>query len=259
MPFEGVLLDLDNTLYDYERPHRAALRASIDWLADKLSLPGETIADAYREARTQINRELYGQGASHSRFLYFQRLNELLGFNPCFTVLEAEEIYWSTYLEHLSFRPHAREFLESTAHLPIAIITDLTARIQFQKLARLNIERRIAAVVSSEEAGVEKPDRRIFEMALKKLNLTADSACVIGDSWERDIKGGIALGMRCYWLKEEEETKTEVANTSSAACSGASGIDRGTSKIETGDNGRKHELVVEFKSFKELIDLMSKK
>jgi len=204
MPIKGVLLDLDNTLYDYDAAHKPALNASIGWLSEKLQLPHDTVLGAYKTARSQINKELAGLGASHSRLLYFQRINEILGYNPAFTVLGAEQSYWNVFLDHMKFRPGAVEFLDSIEDLPIAIVTDLTAQIQFQKLIHLRIEHRFAAVVTSEESGAEKPDPKIFNLALKKLGVEACDACVIGDNWKKDILGGINLGMRSFWLKQDE-------------------------------------------------------
>lgn len=205
MPFRGALLDLDNTLYDYEEAHKPALKASVEWLSGKLSLPNDTVSGAYREARSQINEQLKGLGASHSRLLYFQRLNEILGFNPCHTALDAEELYWSVFLKHMQFRPGAVEFLDSLKGIvAIAIVTDLTAQIQLRKLNHLGLDKHIAALVTSEESGAEKPDAQIFDLALKKLGLTRSDACVIGDNWEKDILGAMSLGMRSFWLKPDE-------------------------------------------------------
>lgn len=205
MPFKAVLLDLDNTLYDYETAHRPALEAAITFLSDASGFGVDTVGGAYKEGRSQINRELSGQGASHSRLLYFQRVSELLGFDPCLHSLEAERVYWERFISKMELRPGAIEFLDSIKDMQIAIVTDLTAQIQFQKLRHLNFQNRFQAIVTSEEAGIEKPDARIFNLALNKLGCDAADACVVGDNWKKDILGGVNLGMRSFWMRLQQE------------------------------------------------------
>jgi putative hydrolase of the HAD superfamily len=230
MLFKGVLLDLDNTLYDYETAHKPALHASTLWLSEQFKLSHDTVLGAYKTARSQINKELKGLAASHSRLLYFQRSAEILGFNPTLTVLQSEELYWNTFLNHMELRPDSLEFLDAIRETPVAIVTDLTAQIQFRKLLHLGIENRFAAVVTSEESGAEKPDARIFELALRKLRIGAVDACVIGDSWQKDILGGTNLGMRSFWLRMGQEKSPD-----------ADGLE---------------QIVSEFESFKQLKDLI---
>ena len=50
-----------------------------------------------------------------------------------------------------------------------ANITDLTAQIQFRKLVYFGLDELFDYVVTSEEAGADKPDKKAFELALKKL------------------------------------------------------------------------------------------
>jgi putative hydrolase of the HAD superfamily len=42
-------------------------------------------------------------------------------------------------------------------------------------------------LVSSEEAGAEKPDPKVFELSLEKLGLKKDEVVMIGDNYEKDI------------------------------------------------------------------------
>ncbi len=203
MRYKGILLDLDNTLYDYKTAHQPALRATIDWLSEKTGVDVEKLKSAYKEARDQTHEQLYGQGASHSRLLYFQRLLEILSISPCSLALESEKLYWHEFFKYMLFRPNALAYLDAVADVPIALLTDLTAQIQFEKILSLGLENRLAAVVTSEEAGAEKPDARMFLLALKKLKLNTDDVCMIGDNWQRDIVGATALGIKSYWYINE--------------------------------------------------------
>ena len=52
----------------------------------------------------------------------------------------------------------------------------------------------------SEEAGVSKPDPRIFRIALERLGCAAGEAVMVGDSWSADIVGARAAGIRAIWF-----------------------------------------------------------
>ncbi|MBX9668612.1 MAG: HAD family hydrolase [Candidatus Obscuribacterales bacterium] len=203
MPFKGILLDLDNTLYDYKTAHQPALQVAVDWLSEQTGVDEETLKSAYKAARDQTHEQLHGQGASHSRLLYFQRVLEILSLSPFSMALQSEQVYWNEFFKHMQFRPRALDYLDVVGDLPIALLTDLTSQIQFQKVLSLQLENRLAAVVTSEEAGAEKPDARMFLLALKKLKLTTDDVCMIGDNWQRDIVGATALGIKSYWYINE--------------------------------------------------------
>jgi putative hydrolase of the HAD superfamily len=54
----------------------------------------------------------------------------------------------------------------------------------------------VNGVVTSAEVGAAKPDRRIFEEALRVAAVTAGEAIHVGDSVEKDVEGARAAGIR---------------------------------------------------------------
>ena len=94
------------------------------------------------------------------------------------------------------------DFLEFISRLkvPVIIVTDLTAHIQHRKIAMLNLDPFIHSLITSEEAGIEKPNQKIFELATKKLNLDYKDFFFIGDNFRKDIEGPSKLGIDSYWF-----------------------------------------------------------
>jgi HAD superfamily hydrolase (TIGR01509 family) len=66
-------------------------------------------------------------------------------------------------------------------------------------LEREGLASLLDAVVLSFEVGAKKPDGRIFEHALARLEATPEEALMVGDSW-RDDAGAAALGIRTLVL-----------------------------------------------------------
>jgi len=56
-------------------------------------------------------------------------------------------------------------------------------------------------IVISEEVGIEKPDKGIFETALDKLRSKAENAIMIGNRIDADIVGANRVGIKSVWFK----------------------------------------------------------
>lgn len=67
-------------------------------------------------------------------------------------------------------------------------------------LAFHGIDRFFRTVTYSQEAGAEKPDRRVFDLALARTGCAPDEVVHVGDSWEGDYLGARAVGLRAVWL-----------------------------------------------------------
>jgi len=60
-------------------------------------------------------------------------------------------------------------------------------------------------VTTSEEIGVKKPNPLIFESALEKANVKASASMMIGDTFEADILGAEAVGMKTLYYNYRKE------------------------------------------------------
>ena len=67
----------------------------------------------------------------------------------------------------------------------------------------------VDCMVTSEEAGVEKPAPGIFNLCLEKLRLPAGEVCFVGDNLERDVKGAMAAGMQAVWFHPKGKGTSE--------------------------------------------------
>jgi len=187
-----VLLDMDNTIYDYESTHGAAMQAVREQALNTLNISIDDFDRCYAQARVQTKNRLKNIASSHSRLLYFQRVLELagLGSQPGHAIA-LQNTYWREFLNTVELFPEVEDFLDDLriAGIPVVIVTDLTAAIQMRKFLFLDLGRFTDWLVTSEESGFDKPDRAIFELALAKLGGVEGSVWMIGDSYEKDIVG----------------------------------------------------------------------
>ncbi|RKM55214.1 HAD family hydrolase [Butyrivibrio sp. X503] len=86
----------------------------------------------------------------------------------------------------------------------------------------------IDLVIASAEEGLEKPDRRIFELALSRANCKPENAVMVGDRVDNDIVPAKKMGMKTvrvkqgmwkYWevISEDEQADYEVDDLSEVA------------------------------------------
>ncbi len=206
MKYKGLLLDIDNTLYDYSSTHQHALDKVVAYCIDILKVSENSVKDAYSIARKKVHIELSETASSHNRLLYFQKMLEILDINPLEYSYIIYNIYWDSFLEYMKPFEGVYEFLEMYKN-KICLVTDLTAHIQYRKIKKLKLENYCTYVVTSEEAGKEKPHPYMFMLALQKLNLKANEVCMIGDSFKKDIFGASSLGINSIWLNREDKVE----------------------------------------------------
>jgi HAD superfamily hydrolase (TIGR01549 family) len=79
-------------------------------------------------------------------------------------------------------------------------VTNGPPDIQRLKIEQAGIGSYLSAVVISGEIGIGKPDPAIFARALELIGASAEHAVMVGDSWERDVTGGLGAGMHAVWI-----------------------------------------------------------
>ncbi|MYM86010.1 HAD-IA family hydrolase [Rugamonas sp. FT82W] len=188
----AILFDTDNTLYHYEPAHAQAMSAVRGKVAATFSLDPDDFDKAYASARSEVKLRLKDTAASHSRLLYLQRMLEIIGLgSQVLVALDLEQTYWRTFLSNAVLFDGVKELLDDIRLLgiPTAIVTDLTAQIQFRKMVYFGLDRYFDYIVTSEEAGYDKPHGAQFELALEKVRPNGNCIWMIGDNPVNDIGG----------------------------------------------------------------------
>ena len=108
--------------------------------------------------------------------------------------------------------PYRNEF-EFPYPEALAVLRELSGRYRLgiianqtdgltERLAQWNLLPCLSLVVSSWDEQVMKPDKRLFEIALKKADCSAQEAVMIGDRLDNDITPAKALGMQTVWIRQ---------------------------------------------------------
>ena len=189
---DAILFDTDNTLYPYDPAHAAAQQAVREKVVNTFSIKPEDFDKAFKEARQQVKERLKNTASSHSRLLYLQRMLEIMGLgSQVLLALDFEQTYWRTFLSNAVLFDEVKDLLDDLRLLgiPTAVVTDLTAQIQFRKVVYFGLDHYFDYIVTSEEAGFDKPHEAPFHIALEKMRPKGDCIWMIGDNSVNDIRG----------------------------------------------------------------------
>lgn len=183
-----VLFDLDDTLCDQTRSFRRRVERAVT-----AALAGQRTHDAGR-----IVERVVGGG-----LMRVEDLVEVLaeyGLADPWRVERAVQAYTSDRFIDLSlFDEAVRVITAVQQHALTGLVTNGPSQIQREKLRHLGITTLFPIIVISEEAGVAKPDPRIFHLALELAGLPASEAVFVGDAPEVDVRGAQAAGLLAVW------------------------------------------------------------
>ncbi|MCQ2347340.1 MAG: HAD family hydrolase [Paludibacteraceae bacterium] len=112
--------------------------------------------------------------------------------------------------------PGTEEVMERLAKkFDLVLVSNGYTEVQYQKIEESGLKHYFLEIVLSEEAGVNKPDQRFFEIALERTNcklqaqgkqpVTKQDILLIGDGYGSDIEGAKAFGIDQMWLCHQEK------------------------------------------------------
>lgn len=191
---KAVFFDIDNTLYDSKTLSQMARRNSVIAMIDA------GLKVSFDRAMKKLNEIIEKYGANYPK--HYNKLLESFGIKSHKIVAAGVVAYEKT--KHAYLRPFpgvVPALLELKKNYRLGIISNGLAIKQWEKLINLNLHHFFDVVITSEEAGYEKPDKKIFEIALKEIKAEPGEAVMIGDKEIEDIKGAKSIGMHAINIK----------------------------------------------------------
>lgn len=197
---KAVFFDLDNTLYGEKKAHRIAFDRVCQVVSQELGIDGETWKRLCAEEMAQMKARLGNQAAIHNRMIRFLRILEKRGL-PLHYAKELNDLYWNTLVSEAQPEPGVKACLEELRQrgLVTAVGTNMTLDWQLEKLSRLGLLEEFSLVVSSEEAGAEKPEKAFFLYCAEQVGRKPEEILFVGDSLEGDVLGAETAGMQALW------------------------------------------------------------
>ncbi len=207
MAYRNIYFDLDNTLWDFETNAEQTLfdliseqvpeilyrfKEFLEWyhrINDALWLKyrnGEVAKDVLRTKRfadtfDQMGIKVNGLAAKFG--------DDYIKNSPYKTQLFPYAIETLEYLKQKGYR--------------LFLLTNGFAEVQVIKIRESKLEPFFDKMITSEEAGYQKPNVKIFEYALKTVNSRKSESIMIGDDLDSDIRGARNFGMDTVFFNPE--------------------------------------------------------
>lgn len=196
--YKALLVDLDNTLLDFNKAEDRAL-------TNTLLQYGLKDTKEIKEEFKTINVKywnLFEKGEITKEELLVRRFKDF--FEKYIQNPNAKEIN-SYYLNQLAesgdLVEHAYEMLDEIKNtVKIYPVTNGVYNTQVKRLERSGLNKFFEKVFVSEKIGYQKPKKEFFDYVFKNIPYKKEEVLLLGDSLTADIIGGIDYGIDTCWF-----------------------------------------------------------
>lgn len=195
----AVLLDLDNTILDFDKAEKTALGRAFTALGVAYD---EALLKRYNAINIQHWEMLEDGLLTRDQVLVkrFEALYKEYG-------IEADADRSQALYEHLLseghwFLPGAEELLETLAgEYRLFLCSNGSAQVQEGRIASAGIAPYFERIFISEHMGANKPEKRYFDLCFAEIpGFDRERTVMLGDSLTSDIRGGINAGVKTCWF-----------------------------------------------------------
>ena len=199
-----IFFDLDHTIWDFDRNAQETLLELYE--AYQLKALGLNSVD-FIERYTANNHSLWQQyhlGEITKEKLRQDRFRNTfleLGVKPELIPIEFEEDYVRISPTKTNLFEGAEKVLTYLQNkYDLHIISNGFKETTLTKMDLCGLNPYFTNVIISEDVGINKPDRLIFEHAITKADAKVEESIMIGDSLEADIRGAQNFGMKAIFF-----------------------------------------------------------
>lgn len=209
-----IFFDLDHTIWDFDRNAQETLLELYE--IHQLKNLGLTSAEDFIATYTVNNHQLWAQyhlGQITKQALRAERFRKTfleLGIKPELIPTQFEDDYVTmgpTKTNLFAGAEKVLSYLQNKYHLHI--ISNGFKEAVLTKMAVSNLNPYFKNVVISEDVGVNKPDKAIFEHALNLAKAQKQESIMIGDSLEADVYGAQNFGIKAIFFNPLKAEKPD--------------------------------------------------
>jgi putative hydrolase of the HAD superfamily len=214
MAYKDLFFDLDHTLWDFETNSKETIQEL--YTTHSLAELGIVDFDGFYSTYSAHNHRLwdrYTKGFIKQEELRWKRVYlSLLDFKVANEPLA--KAMSQAYLEILPNKkhlfPYTIEILEylKQKEYKMHLITNGFESVQFKKIKNSGLQDYFIEVITSEASNSLKPQKEIFEYALKNAKASVEKSIMIGDNEFADIQGGINMGMDTVFVNHIQAIPT---------------------------------------------------
>lgn len=204
---ELIIFDLDNTLVNFNKCEKAALKITFHHY-------NLTFNDEIHNYFSKVDRNLWDNKTWNEKYVSvkdipikrFEILFERFNFNLK-EISDFNEMYMTKFSEMIYPYDESHEIIEYLYNkgYKIAVATNGLNKLQKPRILNTSFGKYFNIIMTSEESGYSKPNPKIFDDIIKELGVNKDNALVIGDSLKHDILGANNTGIESVWFNQRNQ------------------------------------------------------
>lgn len=207
--YKHILFDFDNTIWDFNQNSMESLHEV--YILHKLETIFEDFTQFYTLYSYQ-NQLLWRE--YNNRQINKKTLNEGRFNYPLLQMgVQDSQLAHAIGNDYLRFTqsksglmPYAREVLDELKQkYQLHILSNGFSELQYKKIESSGLEKHFQKIILSEQVGVLKPDKRIFDYAITSLNAHRNQVLMVGDNFEADIVGAKKAGIDQVYYQLDED------------------------------------------------------
>ncbi|MDR0844296.1 MAG: YjjG family noncanonical pyrimidine nucleotidase, partial [Tannerella sp.] len=202
--YKSLFFDLDDTLWDTCSNNKACLEEIFtEHKFDRYYDSFEAFYDTYMPYNLHL-WEQYRKNEIDRHFLICERFLHVLrpmGIDDSDYALKLNWDFLQRTTVKTKIIPGAIELLEYLKPFyRMFILSNGFREIQSLKLRNSGLSPYFEKMILSEDANIQKPNKEIFDFALRNTNSRRSESLMIGDSWEADIAGARQAKIPQMWF-----------------------------------------------------------
>ena len=201
----AISFDADGTLWDFTQVMRHALNRALDELRRHVPTPARPLTvETMIAIRNQAAAELKGQPVNMEdiRLAAFQKTLHHVGTSDNGLAAHLTALYLKHRFEDIRLFDDVIPSLDALQdRYTLGLLTNGNTYPD-----RCGLQGRFQFAVFAQDHGVEKPDPRLFQIALERAGCDNVEMLHVGDSLRDDVGGANGVGVRSVWLNRNRRT-----------------------------------------------------
>lgn len=211
MNIKALYFDMDDTLHSFSKSAGTAMNEVYNHILKKHALPLDRLKQTYAKimAQTEKNAFFDGRTSREYRTERFTKLLAAFNVNDESTVRQLLDIYAETLERNMGLSDGVKDVLNRLSQKkPLYIVSEGPSDAQRRAIDILGLATYFQGVFISGEAKKIKETGELFQYALEQTAYKPEEVVLIGDSYARDVVGGLAAGLYVVWLNRENKQLT---------------------------------------------------
>jgi putative hydrolase of the HAD superfamily len=223
MTYKNLFFDFDDTLWDTHSNNKSCLEELYaTYPFDRYYSSFEALYNDYMPHNLELWRQ-YRNHAIDRHTLIVERFRHVLapiGITDTESALRINQDFLERTTRKTVLIPGTIELLEYLRPFyKMHILSNGFREVQYKKLTHSGLASYFDRIILSEDAGIQKPHKEIFDFALKNTNSRRNETLMIGDSWEADIAGAYRSKIDQLWFNPHKFPPAENIIPTYAVCS----------------------------------------